>query len=287
VNSWTFTRLGKVQDLSKEELKKILGHGNVAVTFSLKYPDIVQKNLSDADITVMDAKYTGSALKPAVEVILDGDLLDEGTDYNVFYSNNVNAGKGTVKITGKGDYTGSAKATFTISPASISGASISGVKDKVYTGKNITQAINVKVGSKKLKSGTDYSESYANNKNVGTATLTIKGKGNYTGTATANFKILPKATGISNIVPGKKSFTAEWKKQANQTNGYIIQYSTDKNFKKDVKNKKITNANTTKATISGLSGNRTYYVRICTFKLVNGKTYSSAWSKSKTVKTKN
>ena len=287
VNSWTFTRLGKVQDLSKEELKKILGHGNVAVTFSLKYPDIVQKNLSDADITVMDARYTGSALKPAVEVILDGDLLDEGTDYTVFYSNNVNAGKGTVKITGKGDYTGSAKATFTISPASISGASISGVKDKVYTGKNLTQAITVKVGSKKLKSGTDYSESYANNKNVGTATLTIKGKGNYTGTATANFKILPKATGISNIVPGKKSFTAEWKKQANQSNGYIIQYSTDKNFKKDVKNKKITNANTTKATISGLSGNRTYYVRICTFKLVNGKTYSSTWSKSKTVKTKN
>ena len=259
VNSWTFTRLGKVQDLSKEELKKILGHGDVTVTFSLKYPDIVQKNLSDADITVMDARYTGSALKPAVEVILDGDLLDEGTDYTVFYSNNVNAGKGTVKITGKGDYTGSAKATFTISPASISGASISGVKDKVYTGKNLTQAITVKVGSKKLKSGT----------------------------ATANFKILPKATGISNIVPGKKSFTAEWKKQANQTNGYIIQYSTDKNFKKDVKNKKITNANTTKATISGLSGNRTYYVRICTFKLVNGKTYSSAWSKSKTVKTKN
>ena len=287
VNSWTFTRLGKVQDLSKEVLKKILGHGNVAVTFSLKYPDIVQKNLSDADITVMDARYTGSALKPAVEVILDGDLLDEGTDYTVFYSNNVNAGKGTVKITGKGDYTGSAKATFTISPASISGASISGVKDKVYTGKNLTQAITVKVGSKKLKSGTDYSESYANNKNVGTATLTIKGKGNYTGTATANFKILPKATGISNIVPGKKSFTAEWKKQANQSNGYIIQYSTDKNFKKDVKNKKITNANTTKATISGLSGNRTYYVRICTFKLVNGKTYSSAWSNSKTVKTKN
>ena len=106
-------------------------------------------------------------------------------------------------------------------------------------------------------------------------------------TATANFKILPKATGISNIVPGKKSFTVQWKKQANQTNGYIIQYSTDKNFKKDVKNKKITNANTTKATISGLSGNRTYYVRICTFKLVNGKTYSSAWSNSKTVKTKN
>ena len=115
----------------------------------------------------------------------------------------------------------------------------------------------------------------------------VKGKGNYTGSLSKSFKILPKATGISNITPGKKSFSLQWKKQANQTNGYIIQYSTDKNFKKDAKTKKITNVNTTKATISGLSGNRTYYVRICTFKLVNGKTNSSAWSKSKTVKTKN
>ena len=287
VNSWTFTRLGKVQDLSKEELKKILGHGDVTVTFSLKYPDIVQKNLSDADITVMDVKYTGAALKRAVEVILDGDLPDEGTDYTVFYSDNVNAGKGSVKITGTGDYTGSANAEFTISPASISGAAISGVKNKVYTGKNLTQAVTVKVGSKKLQSGTDYTESYANSRNIGTATLTVKGKGNYTGTVSTSFKILPKATGISNLASGRKSFTVRWKKQATQTSGYMIQYSTDKNFRKDVKSKRITKVNTTKAAISGLTGNKMYYVRICTFRLVNNRTYSSAWSKSKSVTTKN
>ena len=63
-----------------------------------------------------------------MEVVLDGDLLAQGTDYTVFYSDNVNAGKGSVKITGTGDYTGSANAEFTISPASISGAAISGVK---------------------------------------------------------------------------------------------------------------------------------------------------------------
>ena len=249
--------------------------------------DVVQKDLADADITVMDTKYTGSAVKPDVEVILGGDILSEETDYSVIYSNNVNAGKGTVKITGKGDYTGSAKATFTISPAAITGATISGVKDKVYTGKALTQAIIVKIGSRILKPGTDYIVSYKNNKNVGTATLTVKGKGNYTGSLSKSFKILPKATGISNLAPGKRSFAVQWKKQANQTNGYIIQYSTDKNFKKNVKNKKIMKVNTTKATISDLSGNKTYYVRICTFKLVNNKTYSSAWSKSKTVKTKN
>ena len=263
-----------------------VSEGEIASWIS-SLPIVKQRDLADADITVMDAKYTGSALEPAVEVVLDGDLLAQGTDYTVFYSDNVNAGKGSVKITGTGDYTGSANAEFTISPASISGAAISGVKNKVYTGKNLTQAVTVKVGSKKLQSGTDYTESYANSRNIGTATLTVKGKGNYTGTVSTGFKILPKATGISNLASGRKSFTVRWKKQATQTSGYMIQYSTDKNFRKDVKSKRITKVNTTKAAISGLTGNKMYYVRICTFRLVNNRTYSSAWSKSKSVTTKN
>ena len=263
-----------------------VSEGEIASWIS-SLPIVKQRDLADADITVMDAKYTGSALEPAVEVVLDGDLLAQGTDYTVFYSDNVNAGKGSVKITGTGDYTGSANAEFTISPASISGAAISGVKNKVYTGKNLTQAVTVKVGSKKLQSGTDYTESYANSRNIGTATLTVKGKGNYTGTVSTSFKILPKATGISNLASGRKSFTVRWKKQATQTSGYMIQYSTDKNFRKDVKSKRITKVNTTKAAISGLTGNKMYYVRICTFRLVNNRTYSSAWSKSKSVTTKN
>ena len=104
-----------------------VSEGEIASWIS-SLPIVKQRDLADADITVMDAKYTGSALEPAVEVVLDGDLLAQGTDYTVFYSDNVNAGKGSVKITGTGDYTGSANAEFTISPASISGAAISGVK---------------------------------------------------------------------------------------------------------------------------------------------------------------
>ena len=170
-------------------------------------------------------------------------------------------------------------------PVSISGATISGVKDKVYTGKALTQTITVKVGSKKLEAGTDYTESYKNNKNVGTAILTIEGKGNYTGTATARFKIIPKGTTISSLIAGKKSFTVKWKKQATQTDGYLIQYSTDKDFKKDVKSKAIKKVDTTRAIIKELAGNKTYYARICTYKLVNGKKYYSTWSKIKSVKT--
>lgn len=234
---------------------------------------------------IPDQTYTGKAIKPAPVVVVDDKKLVQDTDYTVSYKNNTNAGTASLTVTGKGKYTGSVKKTFTIKPASVSNAVITGVKDKVYTGKALTQAITVKVGSKKLEAGTDYTESYKNNKNVGTATLTIKGKGNYTGTATAKFKIIPQGTTISSMTAGKKSFTVKWKKQATQTDGYLIQYSTDKDFKKDVKTKTIKKVGTTKATIDGLAGAKTYYVRICTYKLVNGKKYCSTWSKMKSVKT--
>ena len=82
-----------------------------------------------------------------------------------------------------------------------------------------------------------------------------------------------------------KGFTVKWKKQATQTDGYLIQYTTDKDFKKEVKTKTIKKVDTTKATIEGLAGAKTYYVRICTYKLLNGKKYCSTWSKMKSVKT--
>jgi hypothetical protein len=75
------------------------------------------------------------------------------------------------------------------SKKSIAKATITGLKTKTYTGKAITQSPVVKLSGKKLKAGTDYNVSYKNNRNAGTATVTITGKGNYKGTATATFKI--------------------------------------------------------------------------------------------------
>ena len=73
---------------------------------------------------------------------------------------------------------------------SISSAKISDIKTQLYAGKAVTPSVTVTLNGKKLKAGTDYTVSYTNNTKAGaTATVTVVGKGNYTGVVTQNFKI--------------------------------------------------------------------------------------------------
>ena len=133
----------------------------------------------------------------------NGKALVNGTDYTVTYKNNTKAGTATVTITGKGSYTGTVSKTFSIKAASISKATVTGLLSKSYTSKAITQNPTVTLGGKKLTKGTDYTLSFKNNKAVGTATVTITGKGNFTGSVKKTFKITQasvakaKVTGIS------------------------------------------------------------------------------------------
>lgn len=159
--------------------------------------------------------------------------------------------------------------------------------DKViYTGKNIKPVVTVKVDDKKLMPSS-YTVTYPKaSKNVGTYTIivTLKANSGYKGTKSIPFRIIPKKTGISKLVKGKKSFTIKAKTVKQQATGYQIQYSTKKNFsvKKTVtiKNNKITSK-----VVKGLKSKTKYYVRVRTFKTVKGKKYYSDWSKVKTVKT--
>ena len=82
-------------------------------------------------------------------------------------------------------------ATYTAKPKaiSISSATVSNIKDKYYTGKGRIQDAVVSVNGKTLEKNKDYTVRYSNNKTVGTATITITGKGNYTGTIQNKFKI--------------------------------------------------------------------------------------------------
>ena len=117
--------------------------------------------------------------------------MKEGTDYIISYKDNVNAGTATVTVTGKGGFTGNKIATFKITPASLATATVT-LSQSAYTydGKAKTPTATVKLGSKTLKAGTDYTVSYANNVKAGLATATVTGKGNYTGTAKATFSIV-------------------------------------------------------------------------------------------------
>ena len=148
------------------------------------------KSLSYAEVTkIPNQKYTGRAIKPNFEVQHLCKALEKGKDYTVSYFDNVNAGTATAKVSGAGEYTGSVSASFTIDPKSISLLEISGISTKTYTGKAQTQAIVVEDGYFTLTKGTDYDVTYANNVKVGTASVVITGKGNYTGTVTKTFAI--------------------------------------------------------------------------------------------------
>lgn len=97
--------------------------------------------------------------------------------------------------------------------------------------------------------------------------------------------VKPKKTSIKKLSKGKKKFTVTWAKVSG-VKGYQIQYSTDKKFKKNNKSVTVTKQKTTKATVKKLKSKKKYYVRVCTYKTVNGKKIYSSWSKVKSVKTK-
>ena len=164
---------------------------------------------------------------------------------------------------------------------SIAKASVTNISPKTYTGKAVVQAPKVVVNKYRLKAGKDYKIAYKNNKSVGTAMMTIIGTGRYGGQISKTFVINPKGTSLVSLTPASKKITVKWKKQATQTTGYQIQYSTDKSFKKGVKNITKKGASAGSTVISGLASKKTYYVRIRTYKTVGGKTYYSAWSTAK------
>ena len=170
-------------------------------------------------------------------------------------------------------------------PDSIKNAKITGISNKVYTGKAITLPIKVTFDGEVLENGIDYKIVYKANKNVGTATVTIVGTGFYKDSVNKTFKINPKGTALKKLTAGKKQFTAKWNKKTTQTTGYQLQYCTKKSFK-GAKTVTIKKNKTTKKVVKKLAGKKKYFVRIRTYKTVNGKKYYSSWSKAKAVTTK-
>ena len=167
---------------------------------------------------------------------------------------------------------------------SISKAKVTGLKSKYYNGKAIKPTPVVKLGSKTLKEGKDYTLSYKNNKEIGTATVTVKGKGAYKGTVKATFKICPKKTTLSKVTsPKTKQLKATYSKVKGVT-GYQITYSTSKKFTKDTT--KSVNSKKTSKTITKLKKGKTYYVKVRSYKTVNGTKYYSGYSDVKKVKVK-
>ena len=219
-----------------------LSGGPITKTFS-----ITARSINDAKVTLgyTTAQYTGSELKPSVSVALPSpkggyDPPLDASNYKVTYENATNVGTATVTVKGKGNYTGSASTTFTITARSLGNATFGTISEQTYTGSAITPEPTVTwipatggPGTQLVK-GTDFVFSYTNNVNVPATpnappTITITGKGNYTGSKSKTFTIV-KATPVV-TAPTAKSLTYNGAAQAlvnaGSTTLGTLQYSLD------------------------------------------------------------
>ena len=157
---------------------------------------VTKGDLANAEVSGISSSYTytGKAISPAPTVKIDGTTLKMGTDYTATYANNTNAGTASITLQGIGNYTGTKYLSFQITGGAFDSASVTGIGSSYeYTGSAIAPVPTVKIGSTTLASGTDYTVSYKNNTNVGTATVTITGKGNYSGGKSITFSITAKS----------------------------------------------------------------------------------------------
>ena len=349
------------------------GIGNYSGTVEKTF-EINGSNIATSTITLSRNEYTydGTQHKPGVTVEMGETLLVEGTDFEVYYLNNKNAGTATVRVEGRHNYNGYIETTFTITPCThtwdggtvttaatctttgvktytctIPGCgetktetiakaahsysstytvdkkattSADGSKSKhctrcdakssvtaipkissiklsatsyVYNGRAHRPAVTVKDRTGKTLVDLDYTVYYASGrKYVGKYAVKVTFTdftGKYSGTKTLYFNVKPKSTSIASLSARSKGFYVKWNKQATQTTGYQIQYSTSSKFTKS-KTVTISKNSTTSKTISKLTGKKKYYVRVRTYKTVkiNGKATKiySSWSKVKYVTTK-
>lgn len=259
------------------------------------------KDISGAEVTLSETAYTydGTVRTPAVTVKMDGDILKNDVDYTVEYANNVKPGTATATVVGKGSYTGSVSVSFTIKPQSAKSDNTIKASDITKNVSKKAQTVNIKastLGGAKLTYSSDNKSVKVNAGGKITIVKNFTGKAVITITAaeTAKYKrisakitvtVRPIGTSLTKLTNNAKGkLKIRWKRNKSVT-GYMIQYSTDKNFRKSVKTVNIRKNKKTSTTLAKLKKGKTYYVRIATYKKSGGKICSS-WSKVKKIRIK-
>ena len=252
-----------------------VGTASVTITAKGNYTGSISKNFSitaagftktSVSLSVSSFTYDGAEKKPKITVKNGKKQLTANTDYTVSYKNNINAGTASVTITGKGSYSGSQTKNFTITPAALTKTTISlSASSFIYDGAEKKPAITIKAGKKQLTLNKDYTISYKNNMNVGTASVTVTGKGNYTGTISKSFTIAATNLSTADVKLSAASFTYNGKAITPSVkvtcNGKVLTNGTDYS----VAYTNNINAGTSRVTITGIgaySGVKTVTFRI-------------------------
>lgn len=232
------------------------------------------KVLTDANVTLSQQSfvYDGTAKNPAV--IYNGITLLENTDYTVKYSNNVDVGTVKATITGINNYSGTAVKEFKITPIKFDDKKVSVSLEKssfVYNGQSITPVVYVAYNHNNLIQNTDFTATYSNNNAPGVATVKITGIGNYSGSISKTYIILPeKIASVSIKKDSATSAVISWS-AASKVSGYeILKFDSAKNAY--VHLAYVSNSQTSYKA-SSLKNSTAYYYQIRAYKTVNDKNY--------------
>lgn len=232
------------------------------------------KVLTDTNVTLSQQSfvYDGTAKNPAV--IYNGITLLENTDYTVKYSNNVDVGTVKATITGINNYSGTAVKEFKITPIKFDDKKVSVSLEKssfVYNGQSITPVVYVAYNHNYLIQNTDFTATYSNNNAPGVATVKIKGIGNYSGSISKTYIILPEK--IASVSIKKSSATSaviSWS-AASKVSGYeILKFDSAKNAYVHLTH--VSNSQTSYK-VSSLKNSTAYYYQVRAYKTVNDKNY--------------
>lgn len=280
---------------SKEEYTKVKS-GSETATIEIQPGHLDKPSINKTTVAIKDGKTV--ALSLSAKYTTNGVWTRTNTVYPVATWSSSN--KSVATVSSKGVVTPVANGTATItgktaagnvsckvtvsnmSGAKISNCTISYSKNPVYTGRKITPAVTVKNGTKTLVKNTDYTVSYGNNIKSGVATITITGKGKYTGKVTKNFYIHPRKQTVS-VSSFSKAFRVSYqKRQADEATYYRVKYADNKSFNnaKVVKIKSLTTGS--KKFINLVSGKK-YYVTAQSVKVSGTKVIHGKWATATSV----
>ena len=170
-------------------------------------------SLDDCQISLSQDRYVydGSSKKPAVTVTYKGQVLIQNTDYTITYTNDTNAGNAVATVTGKGIFAGSKNLNYIIEAIDIGSYKLE-IQSDSYNYDATEKKPEVKVviseiaGKKYYLNASSYTVKYENNKNVGTANVTVTGAGSYSGELKGTFKILPRDIAGATVITSQKSY---------------------------------------------------------------------------------
>lgn len=309
-----FDNLGGYEAMADDEYEIVgstskLGTSKVEIVsdFDTFYYYIDVYDLIENQIITLDTAsyvYNGSAIAPIVTVKSQkGVPFIKNREYTISYANNIYPGKASVTVTGMGNYSGSVTKNFIILPAKVTGLSVS---DRTSSSVTLTWTKQSGVTGYTVQKWNPSTSTWSVVKTITTntnkATITglsackeykfrvaayktvdgVKKYGSYS--SYISKYTLPVTPSITSLKNRKIGFTVKWSKVSTAT-GYEVQCAKNKSFTSGKKSYTITKNSTVSKVVKALDASSTYYVRVRSYKTINGTKNYSKWSIVKSVKT--